>query len=520
MRSFLSILTILFLFGCNNQNTDVQLKLITATTASEEARALFYQALEEDEQNGQNVDGLLKSALDKDPDFILAKALLNSPFARETANNIEVVSEIVNNSLDKVSEMEALFIKAYYYIMTSEFELSAQEFNKLKELYPDYHHVWLYSGVTQSYIGDVKVAITDLERAVEIDKNNFLAYAFLMAKHIVVGTIGNMLPTEEIDILKGKEYIDKMILINPNNSFAVTMAGNYERSISNFEKAIEYYTQVGQIPSEDNYTVYASNHYLALTNTFLNNYSTAEDFFRKNIDEGLGSFQRQALWFMGNLHIYNGDFDRSIDALDEYIEKMPGLDLPTNVQNNQLASIHFAKFLCYSHNQLENESKEEIATHLSFQNKNLEFIKASLSEDQYLSRKKFINNFSSLLYAWHDVLFGRYDDARSKLKVVKEYGDSEIKNTPWALYDYNGLNGIISLNEGDFEKAKVEFEKNIGQTVGYLELDVEYYDYFYALSLKGTGNNEEASKILDRIANANFYGYTRALVRELALSQI
>ncbi len=160
MRSILSILTVLFLFGCSNQNTDVQLKLITTTTTSEEARALFYQALEEDEQNGQNVEELLKSALDKDPNFILAKALLNSPFARGTANNIEVVSEIVNNSLDKVSEMEALFIMAYYHIMTGERELSAQEFNKLKELYPDYHHIWLYSGVTQSYIGDVKVAIT------------------------------------------------------------------------------------------------------------------------------------------------------------------------------------------------------------------------------------------------------------------------------------------------------------------------------------------------------------------------
>ena len=173
-----------------------------------------------------------------------------------------------------------------------------------------------------------------------------------------------------------------------------------------------------------------------------------------------------------------------------------------------------------SHNQLESESKEEIEKHLIFRNKNLELIKGSLTEDQYLSRKKFINNFSFLINAWHDVLFGRYDDARSKLKEVKEYGDSEIKNTPWALYDYNAINGIISLNEGDFEKAKLEFEKNTGLTGGYLDLDVEYFDYFYALALKGTGKDDEASKILDRIANANFYGYARGLVRELAKSQI
>ena len=48
-------------------------------------------------------------------------------------------------------------------------------------------------------------------------------------------------------------------------------------------KAIEYYEQVGNISSEDNLNVYQSNHYLALTNTFLRKYDLAESFFRKNI---------------------------------------------------------------------------------------------------------------------------------------------------------------------------------------------------------------------------------------------
>ena len=518
--NFLITLITAILFSCGGSQ-EIQKKRITVTTNSEEARELFYQALDDSEQNGNQVDELLKSALLKDPDFVLAKALLNAPFTRWYPNNFKVVSDIYANSLDGLSEMERLFIKAYYHIMTSEFDESKNTFNELKEKYPDYPIFWLYSGVTQSFNGDdVKNAIVDLEKTLELDPNNFLANAYLMGKHIVVGNIGEMLPAEERDLEIGKKYIDKMNEINPNNAFGVTMAGNYERSISNFEKAIEYYIKVGQIESIDNVTVFSSNHYQALTNTFLKNYELAESLFQRNIDYGTGSYQRQALGFMGNLHVFSGNFDRALEALNNYLELMPSLELPKNVENFQLAGVHFNKFLCFSHNQQENESLDEINNYIKYRNNNLENNKESLNPKQYKLQQDYINNELETLKAWHDILFGKYDDARNKLIAVKEYGESQLSINKAALYDYNALSGMIFLNEGNFEKAKLEFEKNIGQTIGYLALDMEYFDYFYALSLKGSGNNDEATKILSRIANTNFYGYTRALVRDLAEAQI
>ena len=55
---------------------------------------------------------------------------------------------------------------------------------------------------------------------------------------------------------------------------------------------------------------------------------------------------------------------------------------------------------------------------------------------------------------------------------------------------------------------------------GPLGIDNVYFDYFHGLALKGTGKNDEANVLFDRIANENFYGIGRALVRELAKSQI
>ena len=80
---------------------------------------------------------------------------------------------------------------------------------------------------------------------------------------------------------------------------------------------------------------------------------------------------------------------------------------------------------------------------------------------------------------------------------------------------------MIHLNEGDFKASIESFEKNIGVVgQGPLGIDNVYFDYFHGLALKGSGRNEEANDLFNRIGNENFYGIGRALVRELALSQI
>ena len=80
---------------------------------------------------------------------------------------------------------------------------------------------------------------------------------------------------------------------------------------------------------------------------------------------------------------------------------------------------------------------------------------------------------------------------------------------------------MIHLNEGDFTASIESYEKNIGSVgSGPLGIDVVYFDYFHGLALKGAGKNDEANALFDRIANENFNGIGRALVRELAKSQI
>ena len=523
MKKFIYLIIIFLFYSCGENIEKENLKDITITTKSDEARKLLLEALNADQQNRTNlVPDILKSAIAKDPDFVLAKALLNSGFIRpQSSVNIRILSDIYNNSLDKVSEMEAMLIKTYYYAATREFDMATGTLDEMTIKYPDISRIWQYSGVIKSYIGDVYEATDDLEACLELDPNNFAANAFLMAKHIVVGNLGNMLPVEERDLDEAKSYIDRMIEINPNNPYGYTMAGNYERSNNNFEKANEYYKQVADIPSEDNSTIYASNHYQALTNTFLKKYDLAEKFFNTNIEIASQGYKTQALGFMGNLHVFSGDFNRAIDALDFFIEVMPTLEFPYVRENSSLANIHFNKFLCYAHNQQENESLEEINLFSNYINNVLEYRKSSYTETQFKSIKLRNDNQISTLRVWHDILFGRYEGARRRLENVKIYADEQIKFNPESYYDFNAFSGMIYLNEGDFEKAIESFSKNQSlEIAGALGMDGDYFDYFYALALKGGGRADDANVILKRVSSNNFYGYGRGLVRNLALNQL
>ena len=521
----LSILLItIVLFSCGGSQ-DIQKKRMTVTTNSDEARELFYQALDADEGlNWQVSENLLKSALAKDPNFIIAKALLNSGFVNNP--NLKVLADINNNSLNKVSEMETLFIKAYYQRASGDNKESRDTMKELTEKYPDISLFWLHSGILKSIGGggDINDAISDLEKCLEVDPNNYGANAFLMAKHMVVGTLGRMLPVEERDLEVAKMHIDRMIEIDPNNSYGPTYAGNYERSKGNFEKAIDYYEQAGSIPSDDNLNLYQSNHYLALTNTFLKKYDVAESFFRTNIDIAEGGYQRQALWFMPSLHIFNSDFDRAIEATDEYIEKMPYLELSYILENNQLAGVHFHRFLAFSHNQQDQDSFNEIEQYAKFRMNVMEYNKSSMTEKQFENGQNWLNYQLVLLNAWHSILFGRYDDARESLSNASLFVDERVKENPdlqYPYFDINVFEGMIHLNEGDFNASLESFEKTKGKVGnGALNMDRVYFDYFHALALKGVGRNDEANQIFYRISNENFYGIGRALTRELASAQL
>jgi len=80
---------------------------------------------------------------------------------------------------------------------------------------------------------------------------------------------------------------------------------------------------------------------------------------------------------------------------------------------------------------------------------------------------------------------------------------------------------MVQLNEGNFDEAIQYFSKNKSlEIAGEMEMDGDYFEYFYALALKGSGQTNKSNEILKRLSTNNFYGYGRGLVRLLSIEQL
>ena len=60
------------------------------------------------------------------------------------------------------------------------------------------------------------------------------------------------------------------------------------------------------------------------------------------------------------MYLFKNDFEGAIDILNEWEEKLISLELPAQQELNALVNINQTKFLCFAHNQLEEESLQHI----------------------------------------------------------------------------------------------------------------------------------------------------------------
>ena len=134
MKKLLSIPNLLILviatllYSCGDSQESKK-KRMTVTTNSDEARDLFYQAIDVHQGlNWQRAENLLKSALAKDPNFVTAKAF-KFPFVGNT--DLKFLLIFNNNQLDKVSEMEAIYLKAWFQRVSGEWKESNETFDEL-----------------------------------------------------------------------------------------------------------------------------------------------------------------------------------------------------------------------------------------------------------------------------------------------------------------------------------------------------------------------------------------------------
>ena len=484
------IFTVLFI-GCVGE----KIGEITITSSSPESVRFFNKAMRYF-QIGENVEKrtYLDSALSIDPNFALALEFYDDPEFFKRKEDQRKAMGLVENISDE--EKQILLIReSYRKENLDEALLHAKE---LVVLRPDAYEAYNWLGIVQSDRYEIKEAIKTLERAVDLNKDNYVAYNYLAGFHVPLGD-RKMLPDDERDIEKGLLYSDELIRIRPDAGLSYQFKANCYRALGDFEKAKPLYqkgVEVSKGQSREGSLLLVSGH----NYMFSGDFEKARNRYKEAIQKG--SKEASSFWLNDYLvwsYLFENNFNGAINSINNISEKIQNSEFSKQDKLQMKAGTSFKKFIVYGHNQMEKETKEALVENVKYRNKLAQFRGDSLSLSDAKETDLWIEG-------WFNVLFGKYKEAKEKLASLKKL--KERKKDPSALFGYNGLMGMVSLGEGEATRA-----------LDFLNLanpnDI-YIMYQKALAFRAVGDREEAEKILNNIANLNFSSWEVAILKNQA----
>lgn len=209
-------------------------------------------------------------------------------------------------------------------------------------------------------------------------------------------------------------------------------------------------------------------------------------------------------------------YDEAIRFLSQAQIDLMKIDDSKEVLEWGYSRIEFLKWLIISHSQRKEESMAAMNI-LNEKSKNDLDLSLNTALDKKEIEKLERNYAMTVLFrqAWSDILFGEYDSARTSLDKMYAVQKIRVDENLDALNQYHALSGYLNLMEGNIGESLSMYEKRLERgDMG------EYHNYFYALTLKASGNQEKSKEIFVNLANSPFVDWTIALVKNLAKDQI
>jgi len=205
-------------------------------------------------------------------------------------------------------------------------------------------------------------------------------------------------------------------------------------------------------------------------------------------------------------YLYEQNYAGAVKAAAELDQQVDAEDFSANEVLSYKAGNQFTTFIAHAHNKNKKGAYNAMQANFNLREESLSL---NTSKDDVAVRN--YNTFNTWMESWYHVLFNDNDNAEKTLE--KLYALVKDRQNPDALDGYNSLSGMLSLSNGDAEKAvnhfnSIEKENNV------------YYAYFKGLALEKTGRTDEAQETFKFLSNWNFQGWEPALVRGLAQDKI
>lgn len=471
-----AMLVLIFCAGCGQNSSQNEMAV---TTSSDQARKDFLEGRQMFEQvrvdeARQNFD----KALEEDPNFALAH--LYRAFTATTAMDFQEHLEHALENKNAASEGEQLLIESTKADADDKPAYAVQLLEKLVKQFPNDKRAHLTLGFSYAGLKQYDNAIGEYQRAIQLDANFAGAY----------NGLGYAYRAKEDYAAAEKAFQDYIRLVpdeaNPYDSMAdlYLKMGKYDLAIENYKKAAEL-----------NPNFAFSQRKIGTCLVFQGKFNEAREAFSSALQmEPTPSGRVVDMGMIALSFVYEGNLGEALKQIDGAFQMAVETGNP-----QQQASLHSMKCRIYLENGQYDQAMNSLAacikvvneSNLPEANKN-SFIRGGVINKARMAAKQ-----------------KKFDEALAKAEELK--AQISAGDDPTLMEDYHSLMGFISYQKGDYAQAVAHLK----------EADQENpYDlYQLAAALAGAGEEGEAAKMYEKVANWNDSSLDYALVRKEALTR-
>ena len=518
-KLLLLLITAFTLLSCSNTE---EAKRIQWTSDSPEAIQLFEEMLTMSEKNEwypEKYELLMDSIKVLDPNFVFSKT--RDGFGTNLENRANLLYAYENRA--KTSDIESRLIESYYERnINGNRKKEDQILDNLINDYPDYYQLRIWSGDLKNGLNEIQACQKRWEEALEINPKSFEAHVNLAFLHFPTDNSFTMLASGERDLKIAADFLNKGSKIHPESSRWSRFLGNVYRAEGKFDKALAAYQEsLGIIekfeagPESNSY----ANSLLMVghVNTFTGEYDQAREYYDKGIAISNNYWRVSMTILKSQTYMYQKDFAGAIYTLSQMQNEIDSMDEEEITKINFTDRCEFNKFLAFGHSQKEEETILSMRKMDELEDQRLKIrLENAINEDQK-ERVTITNKKSKMgVEIWYNILFGKYEEARTLLTEFKPLSETQLASNPNAMNEYYKFSGYLNLMEGDPEESIKSYSNLSNEVMG----NDSYHVYFLALAKKAVGKVEESNMIFSELANDNFATWQNSIVKNLAKSQI
>jgi len=451
---------------------------MTITTKSDKARALFKETWIEAYQTGdmQKVSGMLKQALELDPDFALANLWYGYMGFGSVERGKYMAAAFEKR--DKVSEAEKHFIQAY---MELEYSRRDEAINELKtaiRLAPGDNLLPLQLAAVYLNFGMKEQALEYAKQSGKLDPN--FAGAISYEGYI----LWNMEKYDEAEAL----YV-KSLAMMPENPQFLNRYGQLLRTTGRIDEAIKMHRKALSIREEYLPALFLGHCYVAA-----DNYPAAREAYLKAKDVSTTNVQKSScLFYVGTTWLYEGNLPQALAAFDTQIDfnrQLGGRDeyIIGNTVNKAYSCLLYEDYADCA--KIIDDYKGYLST-------------LKLTEADSLYYNQYKNLLEGYLYAYS----GKTEMAEKYLDLYEKSLTEAEKDT--YKQDLFEMRGIIDFQKGKYKEAIVNLEKC-----------TEMGLYYAGLSYEKLGNIEKAKETYSKIVNNHLTSLNLAATKPFARKRL